>query len=99
MQVVLDCVSDLMKALLRELARRAPDQRRSFAASRMPSGGPAAGWQRLGGYAAYATTQVGGKRPHRVGKDDDGEYWIWVDQSAAQAIQAGLGFSGKGDAQ
>jgi hypothetical protein len=91
MHAVLEYSSELMRILLRELAQE-PENRRSYAAIE-----DALGWSRgrlasvLGGYAAYSTVQVGGKRPHRVGKDGDGELRIWVDAGAAEAIRSKFG--------
>ncbi len=52
------------------------------------------GWSRgrlasvLGGYAAFLRATTGGKRPYRIGQDEDGDYWMWTDQARADSIRA-----------
>jgi hypothetical protein len=84
--LVLSSVSDLMTSLLLELAAR-PGERRRFVDIE-----DSLGWSRgrlasvLGGYASFAKTRVDSKRPHRIGQDQDGRWWIWIDETRAAAV-------------
>ena len=50
------------------------------------------GWTRgvlasvLGGWGNTAKASFGGKRPYRIGRDDDGAWWMWIDAERAAVI-------------
>jgi hypothetical protein len=84
-----DACSDLMRALLDELART-PDRPRTF-----PEVEDALGWPRrriasvLGGVAHLRTTEFGGRRPYRFsdeGASPSGRWEIWMDDEQAAAV-------------
>lgn len=83
--------SDLMRALLQELART-PDQPRPF-----PAIEDALGWPRrriasvLGGVFSVRTREFGGRRPyhfHDERQSASGRWELWVDPVQAEAIRA-----------
>ena len=84
-----DRCSDLMRALLDELAR-APDRPRPF-----PEVEDALGWPRLriasvlGGVAHLRNSEFGGRRPYRFHDDRvsaSGRWEIWMDTVQAEAV-------------
>jgi hypothetical protein len=90
MSAILTGASELLQALLRELAAQ-PGKHRRFVTIE-----DSLGWSRgrlasvLGGYAVTAAAQSG-KRPYRFGKDEDGDNWMWVDAQQAAMIAAAGG--------
>lgn len=90
MSAILTGASELLRALLGDLAAQ-PEKRRRFVAIE-----DSLGWSRgrlasvLGGYAVTAAAQSG-KRPYRFGKDEDGDNWMWVDTKQAAMIPAAKG--------
>ncbi len=85
-----DSCSDLMGALLDELART-PGVARTF-----PEVEDALGWPRrriasvLGGVAHMRHTEFGGRRPYRFVGDrhsDSGRWEIWMDAAQAAAVE------------
>lgn len=87
LSAILMRASELLRALLWDLAGQ-PGERRRFVTIE-----DSLGWSRgrlasvLGGYAMTAAAQSG-KRPYRFGKDDDGDFWMWVDAEQAAIIAA-----------
>lgn len=88
-----DCCSDLMGALLDELART-PGVARTF-----PEVEDALGWPRrriasvLGGVAHMRHTEFEGRRPYRFLGDrhsDSGRWEIWMDAVQATAVREAL---------
>ena len=86
-----DRCSDLMRALLDELARE-PDRPRTF-----PRIEDALGWPRLriasvlGGVAHMRNTEFGGRRPYRFFDDrtsESGRWELWMDAFQALAVRA-----------
>ncbi len=84
-----DACSDLMRALLDELART-PDRPRTF-----PEVEDALGWPRrriasvLGGVAHLRNTEFGGRRPYRFSDErvsPSGRWEIWMDADQAEAV-------------
>jgi len=88
--IILGGASELMRALLVDVAGHAGEQRPYVEIE------DSLGWSRgrlasvLGGYANFANAYVGGKRPFRIGKDEDGEYRIWMDEARARAVSERL---------
>ena len=85
-----DRCSDLMRALLDELART-PDQPRAF-----PVIEDAMGWPRrriasvLGGVFHLRMTQFGGRRPYHFldeRRSASGRWEMWMDADQARAVQ------------
>jgi hypothetical protein len=85
-----DRCSDLMAALLEELART-PDQPRTF-----PQIEDALGWPRrriasvLGGVWRLRTFEFGGRRPYRFYDErvsDSGRWELWMDAAQAEAVR------------
>ena len=87
---VLDETFELMRSLLVDLAAK-PGERRRFVEIE-----DALGWSRgrlaavLGGFAVFSKAKVEGRRPYRIGKDEDGGCWMWMDDGRAEAIRAHL---------
>jgi hypothetical protein len=86
-----DRCSDLMRALLEELAR-APDRPRTF-----PQVEDALGWPRrriasvLGGAGRVRRLEFGGRRPYRFHDEraaESGRWEIWMDAAQADAVRA-----------
>jgi hypothetical protein len=86
-----DRCSDLMRALLDELART-PDRPRPF-----PEIEDAIGWPRrriasvLGGVAHLRHTEFGGRRPYRfhdARASASGRWELWMDAGQARAVRA-----------
>jgi hypothetical protein len=86
LRVIFSGCSDLMRQLLTELATH-PDERRRYSdiedvlawdRGRLPSV--------FGGYTNYASAHAGGMRPFRVGCDEAGEWWMWLDGQLASKI-------------
>jgi hypothetical protein len=90
MSAILTGASELLRALLRDLAAQ-PGEHRRFVTIE-----DSLGWSRgrlasvLGGYAVTAAAQSG-KRPYRFGKDENGDNWMWVDAHLAAMIVAADG--------
>jgi hypothetical protein len=87
-----DRASDLMRALLGELAR-VPDSARPF-----PEIEAALGWPRrriasvLGGASHMRHTEFGGRRPYHFHDERhaaSGRWEMWMDAGQAQAIRSG----------
>jgi hypothetical protein len=85
-----DGCSDLMRALLQELART-PDAPRPF-----PQIEDALGWPRrrissvLGGVFTFRTREFGGRRPyhfHDERQSASGRWELWMDPLQAQAVR------------
>jgi hypothetical protein len=86
-----DRCSDLMRALLAELAQT-PDRPRAF-----PQIEDALGWPRrriasvLGGVSHLRQTEFGGRRPYRL-RDErqsaSGRWELWMDAAQARAVGA-----------
>lgn len=89
MSLILAGASALLRALLEDLAAR-PDRRRRFVEVE-----DSLGWSRgrlasvLGGYSMTASARSG-KRPYRIGRDEEGEFWMWVDAEHAASLTEGL---------
>ena len=86
-----DRCSELMRALLGELAR-APCEPRTF-----PEIEDALGWPHrriasvLGGVARLRTTEFGGRRPYRfhdARRSASGRWELWIDADQARAVRA-----------
>lgn len=86
-----DRCSDLMRALLEELATT-PDRPRTF-----PEIEDALGWPRrriasvLGGVAHVRRMEFGGRRPYRFlddGVAPSGRWELWMDAEQARAVRA-----------
>jgi hypothetical protein len=86
LQKILSGCSSLMRSLLLELAEH-PDERRRYATIE-----DALGWNPgrvgsvVGGYANFAVNAADGKRPLRIGNDEDGGWWMWLDGELARVI-------------
>ena len=89
-----DRCSDLMRALLDELARM-PDRPRTF-----PEVEDAIGWPRrriasvLGGVAHLRMTEFGGRRPYRFHDERQaasGRWEIWMDAGQADSVRDAAG--------
>ena len=85
-----DCCSDLMGALLDELAQE-PDVKRTF-----PEVEAALDWPRrriasvLGGASHVRHTEFGGRRPYRflgARESESGRWEIWMDARQAAAVR------------
>lgn len=87
---VLNGSFELMRLLMADLASR-PGKRRRFVDVE-----DSLGWSRgrlasvLGGFAKFSKANLGGKRPYRIAQDEDGEYWMWMDDERASAIRLHL---------
>ncbi|MDA0169808.1 DUF262 domain-containing HNH endonuclease family protein [Solirubrobacter taibaiensis] len=87
---VLDHTFELMRTLLVDLAAN-PGRRRRFIEIE-----DALGWSRgrlasvLGGFAVFSKAKIEGKRPYRIGKDEDGSWWMWMDDARAETTSAHL---------
>jgi hypothetical protein len=93
-----DRCSDLMRALLEELAT-APDTPRTF-----PQVEDALGWPRrriasvLGGVCHLRQMEFGGRRPYRFHDERQaasGRWEIWMDAGQASALRAVSGCAGR----
>lgn len=79
-----------LRLLLLELANH-PDERRPFAAVE-----EAIGWSRgvlagvLGGYSNTAKANFAKKRPYHVVRDEDGNWWMWMDSERASVVTEAL---------
>src|SRR5579875_173055 len=79
--------SELMRVLLANLAEH-PDERRRYADIE-----DVLGWTQgrvgkvFGGYAKYASAAADGKRPFRIGRDETGEWWMWLDAELAGIVR------------
>jgi len=78
--------SPLMRLLLEDLAT-ADKARRTYAEVE-----DSLGWTRgqlasvLGGYGNFAKERFQSRRPFRIARDDDGEWWMWVDDVQTTAL-------------
>ena len=78
--------SPLMRLLLEDLAT-ADKARRTYAEVE-----DSLGWTRgqlasvLGGYGNFAKERFQSRRPFRIARDDDGEWWMWVDDEQRAAL-------------
>jgi hypothetical protein len=85
-----DTCSELMRALLDELAR-SPGRSRTF-----PEIEDALGWPRrriasvLGGVARRRQMEFGGRRPYRFNdqRSDSGRWELWMDAGQARAVRS-----------
>lgn len=83
--------SELLRELLADLARRPSSRRRYIDIE------DSLGWSRgrlasvFGGYVNFASAAgLGSKRPFRIGADEVGDYWMWMDDDLASAVASRL---------
>jgi Protein of unknown function (DUF1524) len=90
LKTIVNGASELFQPLLAHLASRPGEQLRFIDIE------AALGWSRgrlasvLGGYGVFAKSTVDGKRAYRLGQDEDGSFWMWMDPDRASAIATHL---------